>query len=282
MKTLSLLAVVVVTSFTMNAQVTIPQASPSAHLEQKVGLTDVSVDYSRPGVKGRTIFGDLVPFQKLWRTGANENTKITFSEDVKIGGKALKKGSYAIYTKPSQQSWEVIFYTDTDNWGVPRNWDESKVAASITAKANAVSNVESFTIGINNLSNNGATLEISWEKTMVAVSFSVPTESKVIASIEKAMKGPSAGDYYQSAIYYHQQGKDINKAKAWIDKAIEVRGADNPAFWYHRQQSLIYADSGDKKGAIKAAKRSLELAKKAENNDYISLNKKSLKEWGAL
>ncbi len=283
MKRITLLVAFVVASFTMSAQVTTPQPSPAAKLEQKVGLTDVTIEYARPGVKGRTIFGNLVPYGKLWRTGANANTKITFSEDVKVDGKELKKGTYAIYSKPSAESWEVIFYADANNWGTPRNWDESKVAASVTGKVYPVPfNVETFTIDINNLSNSGGTLEFIWEKTYVAIPFTVPTDQAVVASIEKAMNGPSAGEYYQAAVYYLQEGKDIGKAKMWIDKAIEIRGKDNPAFWYHRQQSLIYAKSGDKKGAVKAAKRSLELAEKAGNADYVKLNKDSLKDWGAL
>ena len=128
-----------------NAQITTPQASPSAKVEQKVGLTDVTLEYSRPGVKGRT------PFGKLWRTGANANTKITFSDDVKIAGQELKAGSYAIYTKPTATTWEVYFYNDTKNWGTPQKWDDTKVAATTTVKATKLaSNVESFTISIDN------------------------------------------------------------------------------------------------------------------------------------
>ena len=135
-----------------NAQIETPQPSPAAKVEQKVGLTDVALEYSRPGVKGRTIFGDLVPFGKLWRTGANANTKITFSDDVKIAGNALKAGTYAIYTKPTTASWDVYFYTDTNNWGTPEKWDETKVAAKATVKATSLATaIESFTISVDNL-----------------------------------------------------------------------------------------------------------------------------------
>lgn len=267
-------------SYNIDAQITTPQPSPSSKIEQKVGLTDVSVTYSRPSMRGRTVFGNLVPYGKVWRTGANANTVITFSDDVKVGGKTLKKGSYAIYSKPGKTNWEVIFYSDTKNWGTPRKWDDSKVAASVTAKVTPIPfNVETFTIDFNNLTNHGAHLEFIWEKAYVAVPVEVPTRKKALTSIEKTMAGPSAMDYYASAVFYLQENKDLKTAKEWIDKALDIR-EDKP-FWMLRQKSLIHAAMGDKKGAIKAAKASLAEAEKAGNADYIKLNKDSLKAWGA-
>lgn len=261
------------------AQIETPQPSPSTKIEQTVGLTDVTLEYSRPGVKGRAIYGDLVPYGKLWRTGANKNTMITFSDDVTIGGQALKAGSYAIFTKPAAANWEVYFYADTNNWGTPRKWDESKVAAKVSVKAGKIPfNVESFMILITNLKNNGASLEIIWEKTLVEIPFTVPTDNKAVASIEKSMAGPSAGDYFSAARYYLEENKDVNKAKMWIDKAVSMT-SDQPRFWYLRQQSLIYAKAGDKKGAIKVAKQSLSLAEKAGNADYVKMNKESIASW---
>ena len=135
MKKLLLIAFAFVLSFNINAQVKTPQPSPSGKIEQVVGLTDVSIEYSRPAMRGRTIYGDLVPFDKLWRTGANANSKITFGDDVSIDGTAVKAGTYAIFTKPGVENWEVIFYSDATNWGTPQEWDETKVAARTTAKA---------------------------------------------------------------------------------------------------------------------------------------------------
>ncbi len=283
MKNFILFACMVLVSMGLQAQVQTPAPSTSQKVEQKVGLTDVTLEYSRPSMKGRTIYGGLVPYDKLWRTGANANTKITFSQKVTIGGSTLEPGSYAVYSKPGQQSWEVYFYSDSNNWGTPQTWDESKVAATVTAQAIPMPmDVETFTMTFDDVTNDSAHLGIIWERTYVAVPIKFDTDAQVSASISQVMGGPSANDYYQSAVYYLSSGKDINKAKMWIDKAIELRGADRPAFWYHRQQSLIYAKAGDKKGAIQAAQTSLELAKKAGNDDYIALNTKSLKEWGAL
>lgn len=282
MKKLFTLLLVLTVSFTVNAQIETPQPSPSQKIEQKVGLTDVTLEYSRPSMKGRTIFGDLVPHGKLWRTGANKNTTVTFSTDVTIGGKAVKAGTYGIFTKPNANNWEVLFYSDANNWGTPQNWDESKVAASVTTEVYEIPmDVETFTISFDDLTNDSAVIGIMWEKTYVGVKFEVPTDKAVTAAITKVMNGPSADDYYASARYYLESGKDINQAVVWMDKAVEMT-KDNPKFWWLRQQSLIKAKAGDKKGAIKAAKASLEGAEKAGNADYIKMNKDSLKEWGAM
>lgn len=276
MKKLLLSLFVVAISTGANAQLKTPASSPSSKLEQTVGLTDVSVEYSRPGVKGRTIFGDLVPYGKVWRTGANANTKVTFSDDVTIDGKELKKGTYALYTKPGKSSWEVIFYSDAKNWGTPREWDDKKVALSTTAKVMKMPmKIESFTITIDDLTDNSAVLGMLWENAYVGVKFNTPTDKGVEASISKVMAGPSANDYFNAAKYYLDGGKDINKAKNWINKAVDMT-KEQPRFWYLRQQSLILAKAGDKKGAISAAKASLAGAEKRGNADYVKMNKEFL------
>lgn len=279
----SLLSILVFAiSFMGYSQIETPQPSPTAKLEQKVGLTNVTLEYSRPSMRGRTIFGDLVPYGTLWRTGANANTKITFSDDVTIGEQTLKAGSYAIYTIPNEASWDVIFYSDTNNWGTPQEWDNSKVAAKVTAEVYKIPmDIETFTMSLDNLSNSSATLGIFWEHIYVGVKFNVPTDKMVMSAIDKTMKGPGAGDYFAAAVYYLQEGKDINQAKEWIDKAIAMAG-DKAPYWQLRQQSLIYAKAGDKKGAIAVAKKSLASAQKAGNADYVKMNNDSLKEWGAM
>lgn len=278
MKKLILLACLGLFSIGAYAQVKTPAASPSQKLEQTVGLTDVTVEYSRPSMKGRKIFGGLVPYDKTWRSGANANTKITFGDAVMIGDKTLKPGSYAVYTRPGAANWDVIFYSDANNWGLPQKWDETKVAAKVTVPAVTMPMmVETFTISIDDLKNDSAQLGILWENVYVGVPMTFHTDKMVTASIENVMNGPSANDYYQSAVYYLEADKDINKAKMWIDKAIAMR--EQPAFWYHRQQSLIYAKAGDKKGAIEAARTSLKLAREAGNDDYVALNTKSLEVW---
>ena len=269
---------VVALSTNINAQLKTPAPSPAAKLEQTVGLTDLSVEYSRPSMKGRAIFGNLVPYGKLWRTGANKNTTGTFSDDVTIDGKTLKKGTYALYTKPGKDSWEVIFYSDANNWGTPQKWDDSKVAVSTTAKVEAMPmKIETFTMSVDNLTNDSAVLGVLWENAYVGVKFNTPTDKAVEKSIAQVMGGPSANDYFSSAVYYLQEGKDINKAKNWINKAVDMT-KDQPRFWYLRQQSLILAKAGDKKGAVKAAKASLAGAEKVGNADYVKMNKEFIAE----
>tara|TARA_R110002050_G_scaffold114009_1_gene229240 strand:+ start:1571 stop:2416 length:846 start_codon:yes stop_codon:yes gene_type:complete len=281
MKKLVLSILVLAISLTGYAQIETPQPSPSSKLEQKVGLTDVTLEYSRPSMRGRTIFGDLVPYGKLWRTGANANTKITFSDDVTIGENTLKAGSYAIYTIPNAESWDVIFYSDTDNWGTPQNWDDNKVAAKINAPVFVLPmNIETFTMGLDNLSSGSATLGMFWENAYVGVPINVPTDAKVTSAITKVMNGPSANDYFAAAVYYSQEGKDIAQAQKWMDKAMSM--TEKPAFWQLRQQSLIYAKAGNKKAAIETAKKSLAGAEAAGNQDYVKMNNDSLKEWGAM
>lgn len=262
----------------MNSQVKTPQSSPKAVVNQMVGLTEVELEYSRPSAKGRTVFGNLVPFGSMWRTGANANSTISFSEDVVIDGKSLKKGKYAIFTIPKVDSWEVIFYSKTDNWGNPEEWNEADVALRTTVKPEFLNrNVESFTIEINNLDNNFAHLNLIWEKTLVAVKFEVPTQKMAMASIEKTLTGPTAGDYFSSAQYFFQSNGDLNKALEYCNKALELN-KDKP-FWYTRLKSLIQAKLGDYKGAIETAKVSLVAASNAKNNDYIKMNQDSILEW---
>ncbi|QXP58205.1 DUF2911 domain-containing protein [Olleya sp. HaHaR_3_96] len=282
MKKLFTLIMVLTVSFAVNAQIETPQPSPSQKVEQKVGLTDVTLEYSRPSMRGRAIFGNLVPYGKVWRTGANKNTIITFSTAVTIGDNTLKAGSYAIFTKPNAGNWEVMFYSDTENWGTPKTWDDSKVAAKVSVKATTLPmDIETFTFTFDNLTNDSAVLSLLWENTMVDVTIGVPTDATVTDAISKIMNGPSADNYYASARYYLESGKDIKQAAVWIDKAIDMTKAE-PKFWWLRQQSLIHAKAGNKKEAIKAAKLSLEYADKAENADYVKMNKASLKEWGAM
>ena len=254
----------------------------SYYRESKITPPLAKVLYGRPQKNDEEVFGNLVPYNKLWRTGANANTKITFSDDVVIDGTTLKAGEYAIFTKPGKTSWEVIFYDDASNWGTPRNWDDAKVAAKTTAKVYEMPmKIETFTIGFDDLSNSSAVIGMIWENAYVGVKFEVPTDKSVTASIKKAMSGPGANDYFSAAVYYLQEGKDIDKAKKWIGKAVDMT-KDKPRFWYLRQQSLIHAKAGDKSGAIAAAKKSLAGAEKAGNADYVKMNKESLAEWGAM
>ena len=272
-----LIALLFVGVISANAQIKTPAPSPFSKVEQVVGLTDVTLEYYRPAMRGRTIFGNLVPFDKIWRTGANARTKITFSDDITIEGDTLKKGSYAIFTKPAADSWEVYFYTDYEGGGAPRNWDDSKVALKTTAKTKSMSMpVQSFTMSFDDLTEASGVIGMLWENTYVGVKFNVPTDAIASKSIESVMSGPSANDYNNAASYYRKNGKDLKQALIWSTKATEL---NKSAFWMMREKSLIHAAMGDKKGAIEAAKKSMEVAEKAGNAAYVKMNQESIANW---
>ena len=256
-------------------QIRTPAPSPAASFTQAVGLITVSGEYSRPGVKGRTIFGDLVPYDKVWRTGANAVSKLSFSGDLMVGGQDLKAGDYAILTKPGRTSWDIHFYSyESGNWGSYVSKDPALVV-SATPQTLPFS-VENFFITVADLKDDGGTLEIIWDNVLVPIELKVDTDSAVMANIDRVLNGPSAGDYYAAGQYLHGQGKDLEKALMYVQKATS---GDSPRFWQVRREALILADLGRKAEAIAVAKKSLELAKTAGNDDYIRMNEKSIKEW---
>lgn len=274
---LTILCFILGVTTAINAQIKTPQPSPAAKMTQMVGLTEMTLEYSRPAMRGRTIFGDLVPYGQVWRTGANANTTISFATDVTIGGTAVKKGTYAVFTVPNETSWDVMFYSDTNNWGAPREWDDAKVVAKVTAEVMEMPmNIESFTMTFDNLTDGSVDLGMLWENVYVGVTIEVPTDAIASKSIEAVMAGPSGNDYFAAATYYHTSGKDLEQALNWMKKAT---AGDNPPFWYLRRMSLIQADMGDKAGAIATAKKSLAAAEKAGNADYVKMNKESIAEW---
>lgn len=267
--------------FTVNAQITTPSASPTTSLEQTVGLTDVTIVYSRPSMKDRAIFAKdgLVPYGQIWRTGANSATKITFDDDVKLGGKDLKKGSYAILTKPSADSWEFMVYTyEKGSWSSYKS--QTPIATFSVKSMKSGRSMETFTIDFNNARDESADIEFSWENTYVSVPLNVDADSKVMNEIDNALAGTTANEYYNAGSYYHKAGKDINQAYQWVHKSNEMNAA-KPKFWQLRREALILADMNRMGDAIKAATQSKELAMKADNKDYVRMNEASIAEWTA-
>jgi hypothetical protein len=272
-----LFTVLLIGTLSINAQVKTPDLSPHSKTTQTVGLTEFSVKYSRPSLRDRVIFGDLVPFGKTWRTGANENTTISFDDDITINGQTLKKGTYALYTIPNKDSWEVIFYSDAKNWGKPREWDESKIALKTIVKPIDIgTKIETFTITFDDLKSDSTVLGLLWESTYVGIKIEVPTDKKAEESIKKALSGPKANDYFKAASYFRKSGKNLPQALKWIAKAIEL----NPdAYWMMREKAFIYVALGDKKSAIEVAKKSMLKADEKGDKDYFAMNKKSIAEW---
>lgn len=262
-----------------NAQIKTPAPSPVAKVSQDAGLIKIDLDYSRPSAKGRKVFGDLVPYGEMWRTGANASSKVTFSDDVTVAGSAVPKGTYALYTIPGEKEWTVIFYKNTSYWGTPepKDYKEEEVQASVKIAPTPLRDlVETFTLNINNLRNNSADLEIIWENTKVVVPIAFDTDSKVMKAITTTMSGPAANDYNAAARYYYEEKKDMAKALEWVDMAL-AKGGDK--FWILRLKANILAELGRYKDAIMVAEKSTELAKKDGNEDYPRMNDKSIMDW---
>ena len=269
-------------SFYGFSQLKTPSASTASEIEQVVGLTEIEVDYNRPSKRGRVIFGNLVPFGKIWRTGANSGTEISFSTDVSINGENINEGTYSIFSIPNEDSWQIIFYSDTDLWSVPRNWEESKIIFQSNFKSNTNNKVvETFSISFEDITNNNVNLVFSWDDTNVIVPIDVPTKSLVEDQIKSIMgDDPKSSDYYSAAVYYLQENINLDIALKWMNKAIEM--IENPRFFQLRQQSLILAANGQYKNAIKVAEKSLELSIQANNGDYVKMNNDSIKEWSNM
>ena len=261
------------------AQIKTPQPSPLGNLSQTVGLVKIDVEYSRPSAKGRKIFGGLVPYGEMWRTGANASTKITFADEVKVNYVNLPKGTYALYTIPGEKEWTIIFYKNTTFWGVPdaKSFKEEDVAARFKVPVKTIAEkVETFTINIGNLTNSSADMELVWENTKVVIPIQVDTDAKVMADIKSTMAGPKANDYYAAARYYYEEDKDMQQALEWVNKNIEMAGEK---FWVLRLKANILAKLGRYQEAIAVANRSTELAKADGKTDYPRMNEESIAEW---
>ena len=274
-----LLVFLMISCIGLNAQVLAPQPSPRAKVSQRVGLTKVEIDYSRPAARGRKIIGNLVRYNEIWRTGANKNTIVSFSDPVQIEGNTLPAGQYALYTLPGENKWKVYFYKSTNNWGLPNPWDESQVALSLITNPYFFDyKTENFTISISDIHSDSAHLNLIWENTLISIPFEVPTKVKTMESINETMAGnPKPNDYYNAALYFLQEKIDLNQAKDWMETAIARR--DTPAFWMYYRHALILSELNDNKAALKSAKKSLALAEKAQNKDYVILNKELIEKY---
>ena len=236
-----------------------PDASPAATIKQRVGVTDIEISYNRPGMKGRTVFGGLVPYGEVWRTGANTATKITFSTEVKLNGTAVPAGTYELFTIPGQSEWTVIVHKNMSQWG-SYAYDAKNDVARVTAKPTASTNaMETLSLGFSDLHNESAMLNLSWEKTRVSVKVEVDVVGQLVPQIEAVMASAEAKKpYFASAMFYYDNNLDLKKAAAWMDTAIAERPNQ---MWMIYRKGLILAKMGDKAGALAAAQQSLDLVK---------------------
>jgi len=268
-----LLLGVSLSSSMLNAQIDMPQPSPLATMSQKIGLMDATITYSRPSARGRKVFGELVPYGKLWRTGANKASFIEFTDSVRIAGTSVKKGKYAIFTIPNVDEWTIVLNSDWNQSGTSR-YEESKNVVNLKVKPSIIPFCETFTIDFNYLTTNSAQIEISWETSKVSFGVETSVDEAVMRNIKSALN-ISAGSYFQAARYYYDTNRELPTALEWINKSISME----ERYWVVRYKALIEAKMGDFKTALKTAKRALDLAKEAGNDDYVRLNEASIQEW---
>lgn len=234
----------------------LPAPSPAAVIKQDFSTSQIEISYSRPAMRGRTIFGDIVPYGAVWRTGANSATKITFGEDVSLSGKALKAGTYALYTIPGQSSWKVIVNTGISNWGVSGFDAKDDVLSFEVPVAKTSQPVQSFTISIDNITNTNCDIVLAWENTRVAIPVTADNDQRITAYLDQAINHPKL-PYAQAASYYLEKGKNLDQAVGYTDKALE----ENPnAFWLYWLKARIYKAQGKKAEAIAAADKCVQLS----------------------
>jgi len=253
-------------------QLKTPPASVSQTIKQQFALTEIEVSYSRPSMKGRKIMGDLVPYGKVWRTGANNATTIAFKDEVEIGGKKVAAGKYGLLTIPGASEWTVIITKQLDVTSPSAYKQDQDVVRLTAAVDNLPVSVETFMITFDNATNTSITLMMIWENTIVTFPIKMEIDSKVMADIDAQMKTASP-PYFQSAMYYIENNKDLKKASEWLDKAVK---SEPEAYWVWYQNANLKAKLGNKTEAATLAKKSRELAKTAKNEDYVALNDKLL------
>ena len=274
MKKICITAIAAFALFSADAQLKTPAPSPTQTIKQDFGLSNVELSYSRPGMKGRKIFGDLVPFGKVWRTGANNATTITFGEAVTIGGTKVPAGKYGLLTIPDKKSWIIIISKQTDV-SSPADYKQDQDVVRVEANTMDLEmSVETFSMQFANVKSNSCDLRMMWDKTAVALPITTDVETKVMAQIDQLMNKDNR-PYFNAAMYYMDNGKDLNQALAWFDKGIEIQPN---AFWIHHQRANCLAKLGKKDEAKAAAEKSKALAIDQKNDDYVKLNEKLLAE----
>lgn len=279
MKKISILftaALIGIFSLNANAQLRMPQSSSSQTLIQEFGLGKVTVKYSRPNVKGRSISADLAPNGEVWRTGANDATVISFTEAVTLEGNPVAPGDYALFTIPGKDEWTIILNKETKQWGSYSYKQSEDVLRFKVKPVKQNDKTETFTIGFSDVLPSSTKLNLIWDQVRVSVKMTTDVDTKVMAGIDEAMKGEKK-PYYQAAVYYYENGKDLKKALEWISAA---ESADPKAPWLKYQKGRIQLKLGDKSGAAQTAKAGLEAAKAMNNAEYIRLNGKILAEAG--
>ncbi|MET6991811.1 DUF2911 domain-containing protein [Sediminicola arcticus] len=261
------------------AQITHPKASPFSVMEQEVGLSKITIQYSRPAVKGRTVFGQLVPYSRIWRVGANASTKITLDSDIKVLGNTLSKGIYALYAFPNENTWEIVFHNTTTHWGDGRTaYDPAEDALRVTVIPEKIPySQENFLITFDNITHNSLDMIWIWENAKIVVPMTVDTHNAMLGEIAKQLhQNPTAQTYYEAARYYQEQGMEYPLALEYLNKAIALGG---DTYYFHRVKSLVEAALGDYKAALVSAQKSMVIAAKEGKDEFVRMNQENSINW---
>jgi len=254
----------------ISQQINTPAPSPPQYVKQDFGLSSIELSYSRPGIKGRKIFGDLVPFGKVWRTGANSATTLTFGDDVIVSGTKIPAGKYGLLTIPGAGEWTIIITKQLDVTN-PAVYKQDQDVVRLTAQSNQLPfPLENFTIIFANITGNSCDLQLIWDQTFVSFPIKTEIDSKIMAQIDDAINKDNK-PYFTAAMYYMDNGKDLNKALEWFNKATD---ANPTAFFIFYQKAKCLSKLGKKPEAITVAQKSIQLSKDAKNDDYVALNEK--------
>lgn len=271
------------------SQIHHPKLSPFSRVEQEVGLSKITIEYSRPAVRGRHVFGlqrdgqkGLVPYRRIWRVGANESTKISVDNDMQVQEHSLPRGTYALYAFPEEEAWEIAFHTNTEHWGDGRdqyNADEDLFRIKVIPEK-IPRHQENFLMVFDSITHNSAHLNLIWASTKVTIPFYVNTDKQMEAEIQKQLdKNPTAQTYYEAARYLQEQGKDFEKALGYLNRALEIGG---DTYYFYRVKSLVEAELGNYKAAISSAQKSRNLADALGKDEFVRMNEKNIKKWKAV
>jgi tetratricopeptide (TPR) repeat protein len=275
---LSALATVFLVGSAQAQSIPFPQPSPAASISQNFATSKIDINYARPSARGRKVFGDVVPFGKFWRTGANSATTITFDEDVFVNGMELKAGKYGIVSFPNANEWTVVFTKDLNVTSADA-YQEANDAARFNVKTEQLNQfVETFTIELNNMRNDAADLIMKWEQTQVKLSIKSNYDERLSKQIETVMNKDTR-PYYGAANYFYENNKDLNQALTWINKAVE---ANPKAYWVWLLKAKIQKGLKDYNGALETSAKSYELAKVDNDDAYMRNNEKLQAEIKAL
>ena len=273
MKKILFLAAIAAFNVTFAQTLNTPQPSTTQTIKQNFGLSSIELSYSRPNTKGRAVIGGLVPFGKVWRTGANQATTLNFGDDVTIGGKKIAAGKYGLLSIPDKDNWILIITKQLDVTS-PAAYKEESDMVRINVKPIVTNDkAETFTMQFTNVKASTCDLNLQWENTSVTLPISTDVDSKVMSQISDVMTKDNK-PYFNAAMYYMDNGKDLNQALTWFNKAVEQNPA---AFYIQYQRANCLAKLGKKQEAIAASTKSLELSKAANNADYVKLNEDLLK-----